>query len=274
MRRLRIKENSWPVEEDPDDAANACGEQLEWGIAIPWTFRALHVPRSSAVMPAPPRPGDDVFTATAYWGPLMHLLAYSLAWSRPFRGLNRWYEYDRPIDDPRFALISDIWGADGHLDWFYAWMWERDPSWAEMFDGIADTTYFASQEPARPSVDLAGMESLRRSAEAAGFPTPLVGGSDPLHLGSHWSGPLDNQPRSSILTRTAPSKRTAVFVADSMTGWYRQLATRAAELPQLSNRSWHIEAVVKPAGWLGTYRRSRITGLWFNGPHSIHMYGN
>ena len=275
MRRVRIDSGSWPVEDDVDNAEETCGEQLQWGLAIPWAFRALHVPRSAAVMPAPPGPGDDISSATVYWAPLMHLLAYSFAWTRPFRGLHRWYDEGRPVHDQRFSLISDVWGTDRQLDWFYAWMWDHDPDWTEMFEGIADIAYFAGSIVAsRPNPIASEMNALKQSADAAKFATPLAGGSDPLHLGAHWSGPLDQASTPSLIVRTGRSERTAVLLAHGMKGWYRQLAARAVDLPSLTDRSWHVEVVVKPAGWLGTYRRSRVTGLWFAGPHSIHMYGN
>ena len=35
-----------------------------------------------------------------------------------------------------------------------------------------------------------------------------------------------------------------------------------------------MDEVVRPLGWLGTYRKSRVTGLWFRGWHRWHMLGN
>lgn len=47
-----------------------------------------------------------------------------------------------------------------------------------------------------------------------------------------------------------------------------------ATLPSLGTGSWHVDVVVKPMGWLGTFRRSWVTGLWFQGRHLIHAAGN
>ena len=58
-----------------------------------------------------------------------------------------------------------------------------------------------------------------------------------------------------------------------MIGWYRALAEMGARLPHLEERSWHVDIVVKPVGSLGTYRQSRATGLWFSGPHRLHLVG-
>lgn len=55
-------------------------------------------------------------------------------------------------------------------------------------------------------------------------------------------------------------------------GWYSQLLT--------SPRAWkgshdvRMDVIVRPLGWLGTYRKSRVTGLWFRGRHRWHMLGN
>ena len=48
----------------------------------------------------------------------MHLMAFSLGWTRPSRGLRRWYDAGQPTDDPHFGLIADVWAADGQLNWF------------------------------------------------------------------------------------------------------------------------------------------------------------
>ena len=60
---------------------------------------------------------------------------------------------------------------------------------------------------------------------------------------------------------------------DNMIGWYRGLSDAEGYLPKLKNRSWYIDVFVKPVGWLGTYRRSRVTKLWFSGRHRFHTPG-
>ena len=58
-----------------------------------------------------------------------------------------------------------------------------------------------------------------------------------------------------------------------MIGWYRALVTESRSLPELSDHSWRIDVVVKSVGWLGTYRKSAESGLWFTGRHSAHIRG-
>lgn len=259
---------------DLNDIHRACGDDLAWGIAVPWTFRALHVPRVCAVMPAAPVAGDDIDSATVYWGALMHLIDFRLAWTRPYRGLRWWYDAGKPVDDSCLALIADIWDADGQLDWFTAWMAKQDPDQSPMFDGIIDPGYVSQQPIVRPNIEAAWVEAVQESAEYAGHPTPLTTGSDPLHLLGHHGSALSESSDGSTQLHSSPHGRSAVLIMNTMNGWYRQLAIKGATLPPLGNRSWHVDVFVKTAGYLGTYRRSRMTGLWFSGQHSLHMRGN
>src|SRR4051794_2081888 len=59
------------------DAYRRCGEQAEWGWAIPWTYRALTSPSTGEPMPAAPTPGAALHAATGYWAALLHLLLFS-----------------------------------------------------------------------------------------------------------------------------------------------------------------------------------------------------
>lgn len=244
------------------------GEQAEWGVAIPWVFRALAAPDGDNQMVEAPRPGDDVWAATAYWCPLVHLLVYSLGWTHPGAGLRWWYDAGFPRDDARLRLIDDIWGAAGdqQLDWFAAWLWTAG---AEFGIGAVDSEPLA----ARPPVDRQWVERQASAAENWGGPSPLVGGSDPLHLSAHWKGPLERPLSAPMLLRSEADTAQAVLVTDSMAGWYQALSEAGAALPPLGDRSWRVDVVVRPAGWLGTYRRSRATGRWFAGRHRHHAPG-
>jgi hypothetical protein len=71
--------------------------------------------------------------------------------------------------------------------------------------------------------------------------------------------------------RTSVTDRRAVLLLDSMMGWYRALVSETRSLPKPKGHSWRLEVVVKPVGWLGTYRRSAETGLWFTGRHYVHV---
>ena len=93
------------------------------------------------------------------------------------------------------------------------------------------------------------------------------------HLSGHIDGPLQPVLGNATLLRTGRAKHHAVLLLDSMVGWYRALAAECKALPEVKGVSWHVDVVVKPAGWLGTYRKSAVTGLWFAGRHHVHVQG-
>lgn len=252
------------------EAQNLFGEQTEWGFSIPWMCQVLAAPRSLRPMLQAPRPGDHLGSgALAYWSSLLHLLVYGFGWSNPGRGLRWWYDAGKPVDDPKLALLSEVWDADGQLEWFAAWLWTTGAcSYLLRPVGFTDDK--------RVEVDRDWLEGVEGRIAASRTPSPYGGGSDPLHLTAHIDGPLQRRMRGRSQLRLHPSgARTACFMVDSMTGWYRALAEDAAVLPgDDAGRSWDVEVVVRPVGWLGTFRRSRSTGLWYAGRHRNHLVGN
>ena len=61
---------------------------------------------------------------------------------------------------------------------------------------------------------------------------------------------------------------------ESLKGWYRSLAS--VDLPDLGGLVLVMSTLsFRPCvGHLGTFRRSRQTGLWFVGKHSLYVRGN
>lgn len=239
-----------------------------WQYAVPWVFRALADPMRGTVVPRAPRPGGPFAESLAYWTSLIALLRWSLGWARMDRGLRWWYDAGKPTSDPRLALVSQVWAADGQLDWLAAWLWSDasiDNQWLESVTGYVD-------DRIPIGCDRSWLENQARFARASGLATPIGGGYDPLHLSVHCDTPLE-QPAVPVLLHASRSERRAVLVAESMSGWYRGLAELAVDLPDIGDRSWKIDVFVKPVGFLGTYRRSRQTQLWFAGPHSVHVRG-
>ncbi|MDQ6798497.1 MAG: hypothetical protein M3011_10865 [Actinomycetota bacterium] len=256
----------------PDDAT---GEQYEWGYPIPWMFRALASPLTNERMPAAPQRGDDTYAATGYWASLLHLLCYSFGWARPDRGLHWWFEAGKPTeDDPRLQLLSELWDADGQLNWFAAQLSSMTTAMNTFpLATLAEVTGYRDTR-AGDSFGRAWIESQRSAAAASGIPSPISDSSaDPLHLSYHCSGPLQEPVGKPVLLRSDNDRRQAVLRLDSMVGWYRALVEQGATLPELPGRSWHVDVVVRPVGWLGTYRLSRSTGLWFAGRHRFHTPG-
>lgn len=66
-----------------------------------------------------------------------------------------------------------------------------------------------------------------------------------------------NSANEPVTTTAPPTVGTAALKHEHPSGW-----------------SWRIDVICKQIGWLGTYRRSRVTGYWFAGKHSIHMAGH
>lgn len=255
---------------DESTARDVFGEQAEWGFAIPWMYQTLAAPRARRPMLQAPQPGDDFWPgALAYWSSLLHLLVYGFGWSRPDRGLRWWYDAGRPTDDPKLALLSEIWDADDQLDWFAAWLWT---------DGTRDYLSPDGGVPVRDHVDVDPGWAARIAEEirSSNTPSPDGGGSDPLHLVSHNHGPLErSSSQTARLTIHPHGERRAALSLMSMTGWYSALKGTADSLPGLgTSPSWKVDVAVRPVGWLGTYRCSRLTGHWFSGRHRHHQVGN
>lgn len=255
---------------------DALGDQAQWGFATPWIYRALASPFTRESFVQAPKRGDDIMRGPgAYWTALLNLMIYRLGWVRPDRGLRWWYDRGKPIADRTLQLVSQIWDADGQLDWFAAWLWSTTYSTPEPGLLKEATGYVIDAHgPVVPDHDR-WLQDRFKEANASSIPAPVTyhGGGDQLHLSVHINGPLLATRGKPLLVRTTTAERRAVLMLDSMIGWYRALATESRSLPKLSGHSWRVDVVVKPVGWLGTYRKSAETGLWFAGRHSVHVRG-
>lgn len=274
----RVSAPSW-IESVNDSAVEEAayrttGEQLKWGFDIPWMYRALASPRTYEPLLRAPRHGDDMgYGPVAYWSALLHLLIYTLGWVRPDRGMRWWHESGKPLTDENLKFISEIWDADGQLDWFIAWL--RTTKHIVNPQLVEEATGYMIGGDTEQSL-LFDFWADERLAEAEASRIPAPGnryGVDLMHLSAHIDGPLRPVGGKAVLLRTGASQYHAVLLLDSMVGWYRALMREGEKLPKLPGRSWHVDVVVKPTGWLGTYRRSAVTGLWFSGRHHVHVKG-
>ena len=257
-----------------------------WGWALAMPYRCLSGDRGFASMPAAPRPENHDLADweqwfhqnLAYYTALQSFLTYSFGWTRHDKGLASWYDVGCPEYDPRYSLIKAIWFLDGTLDSYLAFAIAQDP-----IDALAPLRPWAMHTDLAP---FRARRELSRRLEPARRMGIWATGSDPMHLGGGWhagsaSGHYafgaDGRPptaRARIAGIDA-DERTAVFVADGIDGWYGRLAEIGGELPLLADsRSWHVDVYVRPIGFVGTYRRSRQTGLWFSGQHRHHSVGN
>lgn len=57
-------------------------------------------------------------------------------------------------------------------------------------------------------------------------------------------------------------------VSDS---WYKHIPLLHRTLVE---RSWYVNVFDRQYGYLGLFRQSRETGLWFQGKHNVHIKGN
>lgn len=248
------------------------GEQAEWGFAIPLIFRALASPTSGEPLPRAPRQGDPHWFSCGYWSGLLSMLMYSLGWARPDLGLWWWYANGKPIDDdPRFEILSVVFDHDGQLDWLAAWLWQ-DRFKNHSGRLIEEVTEWTDQGKLVPA-DGDWIDRQRHEAIRSAIFAPIGADLDGLHLRMHFGGPLETETASPLALRSNPNEGTAVLVLESMVGWYRHLCLFGESLPPSNHRSWKVDVVVKPTGWLGTYRKSLETGLWFSGRHLFHVVG-
>ena len=247
------------------DAMARFGEDTPWGFAIPWMYQAAADPCGGLPMLQAPRRGEDFWPgALAYWSSLLHLLVYGFGWSRPDRGLKWWFDAGKPTDDLKLELLSDVWDADGQLEWFAAWLWTND------------NCNFLSRERVgtRVVVDPEWLERVERNIRGSGAPAPYGGGYDPLHLCGHIDGPIrpsQSQGRSLVL---GADDATVVLTLDAMCGWYSELLEAGQHFAATGQAVSAVEVRVRPVGALGKFHLSPTTGLWFSGGHDLHLLGN
>lgn len=258
---------AWVLRRTEQVDNGALGGQVEWHFATPWLFRALASPTTGEPVLAAPGPDDPHEQRRAYWAGILYLLLFRLGWSDPARGLDWWQGQGFPDSDPQdrtLRLIKKVWVNDGRIDLLRAWLQlQQRPFMPEM--------------TALPGYRQKDIDDEPRSAHIAADTSIYenVLGPAQLHLehgGYHLTAPLE--AGDGLLLRTNRSQRRAVLTVDSLTGWYSALAAHGSELPDLGLTSWHIDVFARPVGHLGTYRRSRQTGLWFTGKHSVHAAGN
>lgn len=213
--------------------------------------------------------------AANYWETAVHLLYLLLGWADPGKGLQAWYRAGRPTTDARLRFLRDVYDSQGQLGLLARHLWERGgPHHEQVLSECSQREWLATS---RHSEEFLGSEWLRELETT--FPVgrlrrdPYHGGTNPLHLW-HSVDPHDGLARPESAMHLMPSDRRAVLTLDRATGWYRALCERGADLPFLGDRSWHVDVVVKPLGWMGTFRQSRTTRLWFQGRHMVHMMGN
>lgn len=276
---IRVDAPIWTEERHDRAEALIFGEQREWAFNVPAMYQALAAPEIPHPFVRKPHSlvgglnpfNQEHITARGYWFSLLHLLSFSFGWLKPGAGLEWWLKNDRPTEDHRFALISETWLQDGYLDQILKWL-ENNSDIRPLFP-YANTSFIQSLTP---KSNVIHDQELVIALERLQIPNPLTPGYDPLHLAPHLnSSATTNFPFEAQLTVSPTHEPHAVTTLDYMSGFYSQLHKVGERLGEhQSGQSWKVDVFIKKVGYLGTYRRSRKTGLWFAGPHSLHMVGN
>ncbi|WP_146084481.1 hypothetical protein [Rathayibacter sp. AY1C1] len=273
---LAIERTVFPREyEYSDQPSRLWGGQYEWFWGVPDTLRAAAGEHGKRAVPATPRSQDPLHQWTGYWGALQTVLMYRLGWTRPDLGLAWWYETGKPTDDPTLRLISEVWDSDGNLDTFLGWLLLRGSRYPV---GTSKPTWVEAPTNVQllPNHWQRWMREIGTSARVLNqkwFSLDSSQPGDSLHLSSHL-GEGGTPDSSAYLAPVAFEHRRAVFVTSAADAWYVDLKNRGDELPVIGVQSWKVDVFVKPIGYLGTYRRSMQTGLWFTGRHRYHAAGN
>ncbi len=204
------------------------------------------------------------------WSPLMHLLMFGLGWSRPDRGLARWDRAGRSVDDPVLAVVRGWWGP--HLDDLMAFLSgasfgceQLGRRFAEAAEPVGMRAFNAAPLP----------DAFERVRATERWRENWGGGWDPMHLSGHVLSPVEQEGHLVVseLGRDMEGVPRATARAASYTGWYRALM-RSSVPTRVGVHDVRVDVLCAPIGWLGSYRRSTVTGLWFRCSHATHMLGN
>lgn len=239
-------------------------------------YSSLHRALADGAADVFPRPSNgSLESACASWGALHYALSCLLGWADVGRGLAKWYGAGKPTADSAvLTLVKDVWGVDDLLDYYAAWAWKpRNSGWllpqtTDPFNGPSPT--WLSEHSMWPAADW-WRAFLRRGLHH--HHDPFYGGTDSLHLTAHTG--KENQERSQHpIVHWNANNRGCLLVSAGLNHWLADLESLNESLPSSGERSWRVDVFDRKTGWLGMYRRSRVTGSWFTGKHSIHMMGS
>lgn len=285
-----VLSEDWPEIQTPHEeteADPALVGQVEWCHLIPILHRGMAAEVERVPFPRlPEKPRLD--QACAFWETALYFCRYVLGWVDIGAGLKWWIGQGRPTNSEELEVLGEIFGGHPQFNLFALWAWHRTIPESE---AMAELSRGGRSEPKAPEERLpedfqgprfvSEARTRLKATEKEGeyIPNPYFGGTSPLHLSHSWNvhffggGPPDQDGVEGNLYHTDFKERSGVLILDRAQGWYRNLSLKTHRLQQDGWRSYHIDVIVKPIGWLGTYRRSGDSGLWFLGKHSVHMKG-
>lgn len=262
----------------PNRSHAAVGDSGPWVRWLPLAWQAAADPGTPAVFPdhaVRPRGETDPLRdpdleRNAYWAPLFQLTSFGLGWERPDIGLSKWLDAGRPREHPILRVVDDWWGD--RVTEAIAWTQSPEQSGFEALLGGINSELCTDV----PTGQLADSYSAQRNSLE--WRQVWGGGSDPLHLGGHANTPIRSGDEATgdpelIVPDSASSIRAALMLGE-YTGWYSQLHRLGSILPpRTDSRAWRVDVVVRPLGYLGTYRLSSASNRWFVGQHRWHQLG-
>lgn len=256
--------------EDSLYSERAVGDAGPWIWWLPLAWRAVADPQGTHPLPQPPSvtAADRVAVQAAWWTPLLHLAFARMGWARPDLALASWERIGHPVEDPCLALIDRWWGRG--LDDLLAWA-AAENTLREFSDEVTHRTGSVAVDADLPD----RWRDVRREER---WQSVWRGGYDPLHLVSHTRIGLleldEHRSNDTLVTVANDESPRATLALEAYAGWYARLADLGDSLPQRPDgRSWRVDVVVRPLGWLGTYRQSRVSKRWFAGRHRWHELG-
>lgn len=240
-------------------------KQDPWCRYLPHLHRHLAAPEIDTALPRS-FAGLSFEDSCSWWETLRYLFRSLLGWRCIPAGLAWWYAQGKPdLGDARLRLVLERWNTRSELDYFAAREWEI-PGWTgnETFDPMWQVKDYESASD--------WLRRLRSRPCPLEY-SPYGGGYNPMHLGhSDVVGEASSEAPSSSTHDVAT--RRATLVTASFGSWQHDLRSFGATLPPVGLRSWHVAAFDREVGHLGTFRKRRVTGRWFQGAHSLHLAGN
>ncbi|MCO4236897.1 hypothetical protein NG702_05575 [Pseudarthrobacter sp. MDT3-28] len=237
------------------------GDNTPWSLGIGPLFQTLAGWDSTWLM-AKGKMSYQQSDSISYWTPLPLLAIGPLGWSDPAVGVARWILMGMPDETPELSLLFRVWGAD-------ALMYFSHPQ----MDWIPQSHEYLGFELRTSGRRISEIYESRESTEA-------FSGCGGLHMQVHlqWqlrAGFNEIVGEAHMYGHEAGRKPKFVLELEKMAGWHAQLYSAGDKLSaEVSNPDIELIVVAPPVGSLGTFRRSRTTGLWYSGSHEAHLLGH
>lgn len=238
-----------------------------WLLAEAWQQAAnpdlFAGPRRSPAVPYQGSAGH--LDMIAYWAPFVSLMHHGLGWRRPDLGLWRWRHDGQSYNDPVLRTLEARYGTD--LDLMLAWLTSEG--------SYLNNSKWAGAEES-PKIPL----EMKRHCDAVRSSKAYLGSFGPDHDGHHLGyhvQPVIDPGQVSVVAATGTtitgSSVDLVLIAEQFHDAFAALRNGSVTT-QTSGRSTRVALIWPSGGWLGTYRCSRKTGIWFRGRHAVHELGN